>query len=197
VRSYDKRGTAEQWIKEGKQATHWTRPSCHRFRTNEARLQWSLLAHNLGNLWRRVVLLKRISAWSLTSLRQRLVKTGGRLIKHARYYWLLLAEGHLHGRLFGQMLRRIYLCAAGAERVALRLRLQNRGRVSRVGAVSEKSIMRRQAGLVRQAKTSLRTPADLAGACSRGKFVVCKAGEAYDVRARGPNRKFRSTCRRF
>jgi hypothetical protein len=36
------------------------------------------------------------------------VKTGGRLIKHGRTYWLLLAEGHLHRRLFGQMLRRIY-----------------------------------------------------------------------------------------
>jgi hypothetical protein len=43
----------------------------------------------------------------LTSLQQRLVKTGGRLIKHARYCWLMLAEGHLHRRLFGQMLRRI------------------------------------------------------------------------------------------
>jgi hypothetical protein len=108
VRFYNKRGTAEQWIKEGKQATHWTRLSCHRFRANEARLQLSLLAHNLGNLWRRLVPLKRIDAWSLTSLQQRLVKTGGRLVKQARYYWLLLAEGHLHRRLFGQMLRRIY-----------------------------------------------------------------------------------------
>ncbi len=41
------------------------------------------------------------------SVQQRLVKTGGRQIKHARYYWLLLAEGHLHRRLFGQMLRRM------------------------------------------------------------------------------------------
>ena len=49
----------------------------------------------------------RIGAWSLTSLRQRLVKTGGRLIKHARYYWLLLAEGHLTRRLFAGMLRKI------------------------------------------------------------------------------------------
>src|SRR5260370_513109 len=109
VRFYNKRGTAEQWIKEGKQATHWTRLSCHRFRANEARLQLSLLAYNLGNLWRRLVLPKRIDAWSLTSLQQRLVKTGGRLVKHARYYyWLLLAEGHLHRRLFGDMLRRIW-----------------------------------------------------------------------------------------
>jgi hypothetical protein len=42
------------------------------------------------------------------SLQQRLVKTGGRLVKHARYYWLLLTEGHVHRRLFGQMLRRIW-----------------------------------------------------------------------------------------
>ena len=54
VRFYNKRGTAEQWIKEGKQATHWTRLSCHRFRANEVRLQLSVLAYNLGNLWRRL-----------------------------------------------------------------------------------------------------------------------------------------------
>jgi hypothetical protein len=83
VRFYNKRGRAEQWIKEGKQATHWTRLSCHRFRANEARSQLSLLAYNLGNLWRRLVLPKRIGAWSFSSLQQRLVKTGGRLIKHA------------------------------------------------------------------------------------------------------------------
>ena len=108
VRFYNKRGTAEQWIKEGKQAAHWTRLSCHRFRANEVRLQLSVLAYNLGNLWRRLVLPKRIDSWSLTSLKQRLVKTGGRLVKHARYYWLLLAESHLTRRLFGSMLRRIW-----------------------------------------------------------------------------------------
>ena len=108
VRFYNKRGTAEQWIKEGKQATHWTRLSCHRFRANEVRLQLSVLAYNLGNLWRRLILPPGIKRWSLTSLQQRLVKTGGRLVKHARYYWLLLAEGHLNRRLFGEMLRRIW-----------------------------------------------------------------------------------------
>jgi hypothetical protein len=30
-----------------------------------------------------------------------------RLVKHARYYWLLLAEGHLTRQRFGSMLRRI------------------------------------------------------------------------------------------
>jgi hypothetical protein len=49
----------------------------------------------------------RVATWSLTSLQQRLVKSGGRLIQHARYYWLLLAEGHLTQRLFAGMLRKI------------------------------------------------------------------------------------------
>jgi hypothetical protein len=92
VRFYNKRGTAEQWIKEGKQAVKMTRLSCHRFRSNEVRLWLSLIAYNLGNLWRRLALSTRIDRWSLTRLQQRLVKPGGRLINHARYYWLLLAE---------------------------------------------------------------------------------------------------------
>lgn len=66
-----------------------------------------MLAYNLGNLWRRLALAKGIENWSLTSLQQRLVKTGGRLVKHARYYWLMLAEGHLNRQRFGTMLARI------------------------------------------------------------------------------------------
>ena len=107
VRFYNKRGTAGQWIKEGKQAVKMTRLSYHRFRPNEVRLWLSVIAYNLGNLWRRLVLPRRIGNWSLTSLQQRLVKTGGRLIKHARYYWLLLAESHLTRRLFGAMVGRL------------------------------------------------------------------------------------------
>jgi hypothetical protein len=62
VQFYDKRGTAEQWIKEGKQAVKMTRLSCHRFRSNEVRLWLSLNAYNLGNLWRRLfeAMLRRI-----------------------------------------------------------------------------------------------------------------------------------------
>jgi len=59
------------------------------------------------NLWRRLVMPRKIENWSLTSLQQRLVKTGGRLVKHARYYWLMLAESHLTRRLFGSVVRRI------------------------------------------------------------------------------------------
>jgi hypothetical protein len=81
-----------------------TRLSCHHFRLNQVRLALSLLAYNLGNLWRRLGLPREIENWSLTSLQQRLVKTGGRLVKHAHYYWLLLTEEHLTRRRFGAML---------------------------------------------------------------------------------------------
>ena len=70
------------------------------------RLRLRVIAYNRRNLWRRL-LPRRIGNWSLTSLQQRLVNTGGRLVKHARYYWVLLAESHLTPRLFGAMGRRI------------------------------------------------------------------------------------------
>src|SRR5260370_41869847 len=84
-----------------------TRLSCHRFRANEVRLWLSLIAYNLGNLWRRLALPAPIGKCSLTSLQQRLVKTGGRLIQHARFYWLLLSAGHLTPRLFACILGKI------------------------------------------------------------------------------------------
>ena len=93
VRFYNKRGTAEQWIKEGKQAVKMTRLSCHRFRSNEVRLWLTIIAYNLGNLFRRLVLPQRIGNWSLTSLQQRLVKRGGRPVKHST-----TGPAHLPGR---------------------------------------------------------------------------------------------------
>jgi hypothetical protein len=81
-------------------------PSCHRFRADQVRLWLSAIACNLGNLRRRLALPTPVATWSLTGVQKRLVKTGGRLIKHARYYWLLLAEGHLTRRLFAGMLRK-------------------------------------------------------------------------------------------
>ena len=105
VRFYNKRGTAKQWIKEGKQAVKMTRLSCHRFRSNQMRLALSLLATTwaiFGDGWR----CKLVADESAATV----VKTGGRLVKHARYYyWLFLAEGQLNRRRFGAMLGRIAL----------------------------------------------------------------------------------------
>jgi hypothetical protein len=65
------------------------------------------LQNNLGNLLRRLALPAKIADWSLTSLQQRLVKTGGHLVRHARYRWIMRAESHLTRQLFGGMLQRI------------------------------------------------------------------------------------------
>ena len=83
VRFYNQRGTAEQWIKEGKAATHWTRLSCHRCRANEGRLLLGVIACKSAA---PLVLPVAIQSWSLTSLQQRLFRTGGRLIRHARCF---------------------------------------------------------------------------------------------------------------
>jgi hypothetical protein len=70
---YNGRGTAEQWIKEGKNAINWTRLSCHGFRNNEVRLQLHVLAYNMGNFLRTLALPEAVEHWSLTTLRE---KTG-------------------------------------------------------------------------------------------------------------------------
>ena len=90
VRFYNGRGTCERWINcererpRGKHAVEWVRPSCHQFKDNAVRLVLFVLACNLGNFLRRLVLPEEMARWSLTSLRDRLVKIGGRLTRHVR-----------------------------------------------------------------------------------------------------------------
>ncbi|MBM3136367.1 MAG: IS1380 family transposase [Chloroflexi bacterium] len=107
VRFYNGRGTAEQWIKEGKYALNWTRLSCHRFVANQVRLQLFILAYNLGNFLRRMVLPGPIKDWSLRSLQMKLIKMGGRIVRHARQIIFQLAEVAIPKELFGALLGRI------------------------------------------------------------------------------------------
>ena len=107
VRFYNKRGTAEQWIKEGKIALTWTRLSCHAFRDNEVRLQLFALAYNLGNFLRRLVLPRKIKHWTLTTLREKLIKIGAKVIRHARYITFQLAEVAVPRELFQTILQKI------------------------------------------------------------------------------------------
>src|SRR5438034_9862307 len=86
-----------------------SRLSCHRFRANEVRLLLGVIAYNLGNLLRRLVLPVAIQSWSLTSLQQRLFKTGAPLVRDARYFTLQLAESYLTGSLFRQILALMFI----------------------------------------------------------------------------------------
>ena len=112
VNFYNRRGTAEQWIKEGKYAVRWTRLSCHRFDANQARLQLHVLAYNLGNFLRRIALPASVKHWSLTTLRDKLIKIGAKRVRHARYVIFQLAEVAISRRLYRAILERIRRFAA-------------------------------------------------------------------------------------
>jgi hypothetical protein len=88
---YNQRGTAEQHIKEGKNAIVWTRLSCRRFAANAVRLRLHALANE-------------VSHWSMTTLRDRLVKIGAKVVRHGRSITFQMAEVMVSHDLFQQIL---------------------------------------------------------------------------------------------
>ena len=104
---YNGRGTAEQWINEGQYALKWSRLSCHRFVANQVRRQLFILAYNLGNFMRRLGLPREVKDWSLRSLQLKLIKMGGRMVRHARRIVFQLAEVAVPRDLFAAILERL------------------------------------------------------------------------------------------
>ena len=62
----------------------WIKLSCWRFKDNAARLQLFALAYNLANFLRQLVLPKLIQGWTLTTLREKLIKIGAKVVTHAK-----------------------------------------------------------------------------------------------------------------
>jgi hypothetical protein len=118
VKFYNGRGTAEQWIKEGKNAVKWTKLSCRTFKDNQTRLQLFALAYNLGNFLRRLALPKPIRHWSLTTLREKLIKIGAKVTRHSKYVTFQLAEVAVTRNLFAAILDRIARLAIPPPTVA-------------------------------------------------------------------------------
>jgi len=104
VAFYNRRGTCEQYIKEGKNAIKWTRLSCRTFAANAVRLQLHALAYNLGNFMRTLAMPKTVERWSMTSLREKLIKIGAKVVSHGRYVIFQLAEVAVPRRLFAEIL---------------------------------------------------------------------------------------------
>ena len=104
VAFYNQRGTAEQWIKEGKGAIKWTRLSCRTFAANAVRLQLHVLAYNLGNFMRTLAMPKTAPLWSLTSLREKLIKIGAKVVSHGRYVTFQMAEVAMPRQMFAEIL---------------------------------------------------------------------------------------------
>jgi hypothetical protein len=104
VTFYNHRGTCEQYIKEGKGAIKWTRLSCHSFAANAVRLQLHALAYNLGNFMRTLAMPQTAEPWSLTSLREKLIKIGAKVVSHGRYVTFQLAEVAVPRQMFQEIL---------------------------------------------------------------------------------------------
>ena len=107
VAFYNKRGTCEQWIKEGKGAIKWTRLSCRTFAANAVRLQLHALAYNLGNVLRTLATPEPIKDWSLTSLKEKLIKIGAKVVSHGCYVVFQMAEVAIPRQMFQEILRLI------------------------------------------------------------------------------------------
>ena len=107
VAFYNQRGTAEQWIKEGKNAVKWTRLSCRTMKANAVRLQLHALAYNMANFLRTLALPDEMASWSMTTLRDKVVKIGAKVIAHARYSIFQMAEVAVPRDLFRRILEMI------------------------------------------------------------------------------------------
>ena len=88
-------------------SSRWTRLPCRRFDHNAVRLQLHALAYNLGNFMRTLVLPDAVEQWSLTSLREKLIKIGAKIVRHGRYVTFQMAEVVIPRELFADILRRI------------------------------------------------------------------------------------------
>ena len=92
-------------IKEGKGAIKWTRLSCRPFAANAVRLHLYVLACNLGNFLRTLATPEPIKDWSLTSLKEKLIKVGAKVVGHGRYVAFQRAEVPIPKNLFADILR--------------------------------------------------------------------------------------------
>ena len=85
----------------------WTKLSCRTFKDNQTRLQLFAFAYNLANFLRRLALPKSIRQWSLTTLREKLVKIEANEPRHSKYVTFQLAEVAVPRQLFAAILERI------------------------------------------------------------------------------------------
>jgi hypothetical protein len=65
------------------------------------------LAYNLGNFLRTLATPEPIAEWSLTSLREKLIKIGAKIVRHSRYVTFQMAEVAIPRELFAAIMQRI------------------------------------------------------------------------------------------
>src|ERR1700730_4999051 len=88
-------------------AIKWTRLSCRTSAANAVRLHLHALAYNLGNFLRTLATPEPIKDWSMTSLKEKLIKIGAKVVRHGRYIAFQMAEVAISRHLFADILRLI------------------------------------------------------------------------------------------
>jgi len=91
----------------GGPSLRWTRLSCRSFAANAVRLQLHALAYNLGNFMRTLAMPSGAEPWSLTSLREKLIKIGAKVVSDGRYVMFQMAEVAVPRQMFHDILRLI------------------------------------------------------------------------------------------
>ena len=104
---YCKRGSMENLIKESKNSFGFRHMRSHTFIVNDNLLQISAIAHNLFNLFHRLCLCKNWRTMQADTIRLRLLKIAGRMIKHGRKIKISLASGCHYQEVFYKALERI------------------------------------------------------------------------------------------
>ena len=77
------------------------------FSANAVRLQLHALAYNLGNFLRTLATPQAIRDWSLTSLKEKLITIGAKIISHRHYVAIQMVEVAIPRQLFANILRLI------------------------------------------------------------------------------------------
>jgi hypothetical protein len=117
-RAVDRDAASTSQVARFETDVRWTRLSCHSFDANQVRLQLHVLAYNLSNFLRRLALPPSVKHWTLTTLRDKLVKIGCKVVYHARYVTFQLAEVAVPHRLYRAILDRIQRFANTSPRAA-------------------------------------------------------------------------------
>src|SRR5881227_507406 len=64
----------------------------------------TFITYNLGNFMRTLAMPKTVERWSLTSLREKLIKIGAKVVSHGRYVTFQLAEVAVPRQMFVDIL---------------------------------------------------------------------------------------------
>jgi len=107
IRFYCKRGMMENFIKESKLGFHMDAMSSSSMTVNANKLQISVLAYNLFNWFRRLVLPVTMRKLQIDTLRLKLIKIAVRVVRSARYITFKLCSSCPYRTEFYEVMKNI------------------------------------------------------------------------------------------